>query len=100
MGTIVPTVEYATSQKLPLYLCAVDVDKAYDSVFRPALEAVLNHMGIGQCVLVKFILLAMSLGPVTVTGAATLAEFFNTTRGIKQGCPASPTLFCLILSGL
>jgi hypothetical protein len=100
MGTIVPTVEATISQKLPVYLCAVDVDKAYDSVFRPALEQLLNYMGIGHCILVKFILLAMKSGPVTVTGAATLSEFFNTTCGIKQGCPASPTLFCLILAGL
>ena len=33
-------------------------------------------------------------------GRRGLAEPFLTLRGIKQGCPSSPLLFCLLLSGV
>ena len=38
MGTIVPTVEKLRGMGKQAFLCAVDVDKAYDSVARPALD--------------------------------------------------------------
>lgn len=46
MGSIVPTVEYIRSSKLPAFVCAVDVDKAYDCVNRHSLEVILGHIGI------------------------------------------------------
>jgi retron-type reverse transcriptase len=35
-----------------------------------------------------------------VKGPLGLAGGFLTTRGIKQGCPVSPLLFAVLLSGL
>jgi hypothetical protein len=34
MATIVPTVEYLRKSGKKAYLCAIDIDKAYDSVDR------------------------------------------------------------------
>ncbi len=45
-------------------------------------------------------LCALSVGEVAVTVAETLSNVFLITRGIKQGCPASPTVFGILLAGL
>lgn len=39
-------------------------------------------------------------GEVAVVTGNGLEVPFNTQRGIKQGCPASPLLFALLLVGL
>ena len=58
----------------------------------------MEHIGIGQCDFFKFIQRAMDMGQVTITGAQGLSDVFHTTRGIRQGCPASPLLFALLIS--
>lgn len=55
MATIMPTVEYKLHHKQPIFMCAVDVDKAYDSVDRSALSIILDHVGISDGLLWKFI---------------------------------------------
>lgn len=35
-----------------------------------------------------------------VCGPRGVSELFATSRGIRQGCPASPMLFALLVSGL
>ena len=46
MASIVPVVEHCKQNKVPLFLAAVDVNKAYDSVSRTALQRILQHMGL------------------------------------------------------
>lgn len=62
--------------------------------------AFFEQVGLGGNAFFKLICQAMHKGAVSVTGATTLGEAFLTSRGIRQGCPASPILFCLILMGL
>ena len=81
-------------------MCAVDINKAYDAVDRHAMDKILTHMGIADVSFVRFLRKVLDDGPTVVTGAPTLSTPFYTTRGIKQGCPASPTLFGLLLAGL
>ena len=56
MATIVPTVEWCKLNKMPIYIAAVDINKAYDSVSRPALSRVLDHLGLGNNTFIQFIL--------------------------------------------
>jgi hypothetical protein len=53
--TIFSTVEYNITRRKPIFLCAVDVDKAYDSVDRNALYNILEYIRIGDCVLWQFL---------------------------------------------
>ncbi len=100
MASIVPAIEFCKAQKVPAYVAALDIHKAYDTVSRCALRRVLQHMGLWDNVFVQVIFQAMDEGPITVTGSTELSAFFLSTCGIKQGCPASPVLFGLLLAGL
>jgi hypothetical protein len=83
MGSIVPAIEFCRGRKLPVYLAALDINKAYDSVSRSALWHILDHVGLGDNVFVQIIMQAMADGPITVTGANELSPFFLSTCGIK-----------------
>ena len=55
-------------------MCAVDIDKAYDAVDRHALDTILEHMGLSNVGLMKFLRHALDYGPTVVTGAPTLSK--------------------------
>ena len=46
MGSIIPTTEFLRASGRPVYIYAVDVANAYDSVNRASMEIVLRHIGL------------------------------------------------------
>lgn len=77
-----------------VYLCFVDLEKAFDSVPREALWMVLGKLGCPE----KFVRLLRLLHDdmqccVFVDGEQS--DFFPVTCGVKQGCVLAPTLFAL-----
>lgn len=86
--------EKSREQGRQLFLCFVDLEKAFDSVPREALWLVLVKLGCTE----KFVGLLRLLHDnmqccVAVGGEQT--EFFPVTCGVKQGCVLAPTLFAL-----
>lgn len=83
-----------------MFILAVDVEKAYDRVCRDRLQELAYYLGIAANPFWNIMWNATVDGLTRVTGGATLSDGFLTTRGIKQGCPASPIIFGFILSAL
>lgn len=83
MASIIPVVEYCKARKLPTYLAAVDVNKAYDSVNRESLRSILAHTGLMTNRFIKLIFRAMTVGPIAVTGSTGLSDWFWASCGIK-----------------
>ena len=85
-------IKYTSQKGLKGYLISVDQEKAFDRVDREFLYDVLGSMNFGprfiQWVRVMY---ANSEACVLVNGH--MSRFFPTTRGERQGCPASPLLF-------
>lgn len=76
----------------PLYVCFVDYQKAYDSVPRHLLWEKLSRVGVsGWFMQALQSLYAEVRMQVRVNGELTEPIF--SMVGLKQGCPASPTLF-------
>lgn len=88
--------ERARSRGVKLYCCAVDFEKAFDSVDRPLLWAALCRAGVGGTML-RAIQAMYADVPVCVRTAEGLSGCFQSVLGVKQGCPLSPLLFGIFL---
>ena len=76
---------------LPTWVCFVDLSKAFDTVDRDAMLAVMSKFGVPPhlCDLIGALYresrVALQIGEDPAA--------FDTTRGVKQGCPMSPVIF-------
>jgi len=81
-----------------LYICYVDFQKAFDSVWRKGLWQVMRHLGYDN----KIIRLLESMYRRTVSSVRVgtqgeLSSWFETLVGVLQGCVLSPLLFNIML---
>lgn len=88
--------ERARARGVKLYICAVDLEKAFDCVDRPLLWASLQRAGVGGSMLATLQALYADV-PVCVKTAEGMSGTFLSTIGVKQGCPLSPLLFGIFL---
>jgi len=79
-----------------LYVCYVDFQKAFDSVWRIGLWRVMKFLGYDE----KLVTLLESLYNGTMSAVRVgggLMEWFATIIGVMQGCILSPLLFNIML---
>ncbi|GAQ77988.1 DNA/RNA polymerase superfamily protein with reverse transcriptase domain [Klebsormidium nitens] len=83
-----------------LFACFVDFRKAFDMVPREKLWTRLEELGVGDRML-QSVRSMYSNVRCRVRGAGWVSEeSFESSRGVKQGCPLSPLLFGLYIDGL
>ena len=82
-----------------MFACFVDLKKAYDSVWNKGLFAELIKKDINGnfLTLIRNIYFKTKCA-VKVNGRRT--EFFDYTKGVRQGCPLSPILFNIYINDL
>ena len=90
---------YVTIGKRKLFACFIDFKKAYDSVWHEGLFQKMKKNGImGNFLnLVKDIYKKTNCA-VKVKDSTT--NFFNYTKGVRQGCPLSPILFNMYIDDI
>ncbi len=89
-------IEDADENDTNLSICYIDMEKAYDRVEWGALEEVLTETGLPD----NLIRLIMDLNTnlrVVVESDFGLTRTIEVGRGIRQGCPLSPIIFCLFI---
>ena len=79
--------------RVPGVICKLDIEKAYDHV---NWETLLNRMGFGVkwC---KWIRTYISTIQFSVLINKSRADFFGSSRGLRQGDPLSPMLFLIMM---
>ena len=82
-----------------LYCCFVDFKKAFDTVPRHMLWAVLHNIGIRGDML-RCLQSMYGHDTACVFTPEGLSATFSCGMGVKQGCPLSPNLFGLFVDGI
>ena len=91
--------EGAWNQQLPLFVTFIDFRKAFDSIDRRMMFAILRHYGIPEKIVMAIrVLYDNSRSSVFVDGLLT--EEFEVTTGVLQGDVLAPFLFIIIIDFL
>ena len=83
----------------PRVVCKLDIEKAYDHVNWDTLFYLLERMGFGDRWR-RWLKTCVSTVRFSVLVNRSLAGFFGSFRGLRQGDPLSPLLFLLIMEVL
>ena len=92
--------EKAREYHRPLYICFVDLRKAYDPVNRRALWSVLQHCYHLPPKLLNVIKALHNKTSAAVRTYGKISDQFPVSVGVKQGCVLAPTLFNLFLDAV
>ena len=91
-------IEKCLEYNAELWTVFVDFRKAFDSVHRESLWAILRHYGIPQKIVSLIQLLYEGFECQVLEGDPT--EPFAVKSGVRQGCILSPMLFCITIDYL
>ena len=83
----------------PMHTAFLDLSQAYDRVHHATLFSIMTHMGLPDhfISLVQRIYTPACFSVRTPHGYTPITPY---TRGLRQGCPMSPVLFCIYFSVL
>ena len=95
VGTIKDIMTYANKKNLSGYLLLVDFEKAFDSLEWPFMLKCLEWYNFGNNFR-KWIEILYTDIQSCVSNNGYFSQYFNLSRGIRQGCPISALLFILV----
>eukprot|EP00903_Cladosiphon_okamuranus_P021702 g19952.t1 len=85
--------ELGRRRRIPLYMCFIDLQKAYDSVDRELLWKVLARAGIPGEMIAVIRKCHVGMRARVCMDDGELSDWFPVTQGLRQGCSLSPPLF-------
>ena len=85
--------ELARRRRIPLYMCFVDLQKAYDSVDRELLWKVLARAGVPEEMIAVIRQFHDGMQAQVRMDDGELSDWFEVTQGLRQGYVLSPLLF-------
>ena len=85
--------ELARRRIIPLYMCFVDLQKAYDSADRELLWKVLARAGVPEEMIAVIRQFHDGMQAQVRMDDGELSDWFEVTQGLRQGCVLSPLLF-------
>ena len=92
-------IDYASNKDLSGAVLSVDLYKAFDSLRRPFIFAMLRRYGFGN-LLIKWIKVLYKNPKCRIIKNNFLSPFFQVKVGVRQENPLSPTIFILCIEYL
>ena len=93
------SIDYCQEKKLPLALSKIDQEKAFDRVNWDFLLKVLERMNFGPNFMC-FIKTMYTDVSCQISNKGYLSRKVTLKRGVRQGCPLSPLLYCIVAETL
>ena len=90
--------ELARRRRIPLYMCFVDLQKAYESVDRELLWKVLARVGVPEEMITVIRQFHDGMQAQVRMDDGELSDWFEVTQGLRQGCVLSPLLFNIFIA--
>ena len=91
---LIDLMEYTDVKKIPGILLFVDFEKAFDTVEWSFIHNVLKRFNFGPVIRHWISTLYSDVESAVINGGY-MTNFFQISRGVRQGCPLSPLLFVL-----
>ena len=91
---LIDLMEYTDVKKIPGILLFVDFEKAFDTIEWSFIQNVLKRFNFGPVIRHWISTLYSDVEKAVINGGYT-TNFFQISRGVRQGCPLSPLLFVL-----
>ena len=92
-------INYAKVERLPGILVSLDYRKAFDTVSKQAILASLKKLNFGP-IFTQYVTTILNGTEATIKNAGWCSKWFETSRGVRQGCNLSPLLFILVVEFL
>ena len=100
MFTICLLQELSRKKRSPLYVCFIDLTKAYDSVDRTLLWTVLARFGVPQIMISVIRQFHDGMRACMRLDDRVCSRWFAVERGLRQGCVLAPLLFTIFFAAV
>ena len=92
--------ELGRARKIPLYMCFIDLQKAYDCVDRELLWVVLARFGVPEKILTVIRQFHEGMRARVHADDGEHSEWFDVTQGLRQGCVLSSLIFNIFFAAV
>ena len=92
--------ELTRKKRIPLYVCFIDLTKAYDSVDQTLLCTVLDRFGLPQNIISPICQFHDGMRACIRLGDRVCSGWFAVKQGLRQGCVLAPLLFNIFFAAV
>ena len=100
MSTVRRLQELGRKARVPLSLCFIDLQKAYDSVDRTLLWQVLARFGVPSQMIRVIRQFHDGMRACVQNDDGVCSEWFEVAQGLRQGCVLAPLLFNIFFAAM